>query len=305
MDDEQRRRRDIEHACEEQRKRSERARKNNDQGRWFTLGMAEMRGETRHTGWQREQPMKLPSGRERKHDNARVVNELGGRDFTEYKSGDKVGGHFTMEQISKDREALTVDPNARGVWVTKRDALDPATRAALEALTRDFRGRFRVEEISPQLARKAIEIGRALERDPNQLELIDSSELRRKQLAKERLERKLAQQRVQEAAQRAVEAQERLRQEQEREHKQREAQELALKRQREAAERTAESARRARAAAARGQREPLTRQEIADILAVSRPTPGIDPIHRYPPTRTRRGIDPRTRGRDRGLDLER
>ncbi|WP_280508022.1 hypothetical protein [Nocardia flavorosea] len=207
MDDEQRRRRDIEHAHEEQRKRSERARKNNDQGRWFTLGMAEMRGETRHTGWQREQPMKLPSGRERKHDNARVVNELGGRDFTEYKSGDNVGGH--------------------------------------------------------------------------------------------------SKQRVQEAAQRAVEAQERLRQEQEREHKQRETQELALKRQREAAERTAESARRARAAAARGQREPLTRQEIADILAVSRPTPGIDPIHRYPPTRTRRGIDPRTRGRDRGRDLER
>ncbi|WP_218002439.1 hypothetical protein [Nocardia brevicatena] len=115
--------------------------------------MAELRGETRENGWHHEQTLDLESGRSRRHDTALAVNELGGRDFTEYKWGENVGGELTMEQIAKDREALTLDPNARGTWVLQQGAADSATRKGLDALVRDFPGRFHIEEITKEQAK--------------------------------------------------------------------------------------------------------------------------------------------------------
>lgn len=288
------RRHDLEFARRQQREASERARKSQDLGRWFHYGMAELRGETRENGWLHEQPLKLASGRERIHDTALLVNEIGGRDFTEYKWGENVGGEFTMEQIAKEREVLQQDPNARGTWVLQQGAADSATRKELDALVRDFPGRFFVEEITKEQANKALEVGKDLERNRDQLELVNTRDLRRQQRIKERRERLREKERTQEAAQRAVEQQKRERQTRE-----------AQQKQREAAERLAEHIRREREAAARGQILPMTGREAADLLAVSRPTPGIASPHREPPRAgSTRGGRERS-DRERGMQRER
>ncbi|WP_156052413.1 hypothetical protein [Nocardia carnea] len=285
------RRRDAEEARRRQREASDRGRKSQDLGRWFHRGMAELRGETRANGWKHEQSVKLPSGRERKHDTARV-NELGGRDFTEYKWGDRVGGELTMEQIAKEREFLRMDPNARGSWVMQRGAADSLVRKELEALVRDFPGRFRVEEVSKQKAIEARDLGKDLERNRNQLELIDSSKLRGQERARELREKAQQRQRTQEAVKQADEA---------REREQRERQELAERerKQREAAERLAENARLRR----EGERTPISAREAADMLRLSQPTPGQEaPHHRHPQPGQMRSSRTRGRERDRGLE---
>lgn len=165
-DDDERRRRGVENARREQREASGRGRKSQDIGRWFHYGIAQLRGETRENGWVHERFVKLPSGRERVHDNSRVVN---GHEFREYKGGKRVGGDFVLEQISKEREVLRTDPEARGMWVVQQGALEAEARSELEKLERDFQGRFRVEEISKEPANKAKKIGQSLERDRHQL----------------------------------------------------------------------------------------------------------------------------------------
>ncbi|WP_280332683.1 hypothetical protein [Nocardia wallacei] len=77
------------------------------------------------------------------------------------------------------------------------------------------------------------------------------------------------------------------------------ADEKARQRQREAADRLALEARRARELADNGEPGNMVR-EVADILHVSRPTPGIGPLHREPPHAgpTRGGRE--ERGRERG-----
>lgn len=117
--DDERRRRAAELARNEQRDASDRGRQSNDEGRWFHYGIAELRGETRQNGWQHEQSLTLPSGRERIHDNSRVVNE---HEFREYKGGNHVRGEFVLEQISKEREALETDPKASGAWIVVEGA---------------------------------------------------------------------------------------------------------------------------------------------------------------------------------------
>lgn len=299
--EEDERRRRVEQERREQRERSDRGRESNDIGRWFHYGIAELRGETQANGWVHERPVKLPSGRERIHDNARAVN---GHEFREYKGGARVGGDFVMEQISKEREFLQADPQARGIWIVQHGALEAQARTELEKLQSEFAGRFGVEEISRDLAHKAKKVGQSLERDHHQLELFDSAQLRSQQRAKEAREKARAKARVQEAAQRSLEKQAREQEAREIEQRRREAQ----RRERAAVQRVAEFSRQAREAAARGERIGMTGREVADIRALSFPNQ-LDPAksqhHEHPEpgsTRASMAREPRNlhRGPERG-----
>lgn len=300
MDDDERRRRAADTVRRQQRAATERGRAPNKRGRHFHRGMAQLRGETREHGWRHEQTIELGPNRQRRHDTART-NERGGRDFTEYKSGTHVGGDLTMEQLAKDREILERDPNATGTWVLIQGAADSATRERLDALVRDYPGRFHVEEITRAEVKKALELGRRFELERNQLELVDSEKLRAQQRSRDRLERFREKARTQEAANRAVEEAKRER----RAREERERTEREGRRQREAAERLAVFAREEREAAARGQIRPMTGREAADILAVSRPTPGIEWPHQEPPQAGSTSGGRARHGRERGLGRER
>ncbi|WP_157106084.1 hypothetical protein [Nocardia sienata] len=287
-EEEERRRRAVERERKEQRTRSELGRKSNDIGRFFHNGIAQMRGETHQNGWQSQRSIKLPSGRERIHDGARSLND---NEFREYKHAKTVGGEFVMEQISKDRENLQTDPKAKGAWVVIEGSPDPAARRELEKLEREFEGRFQLIEITPEQARKAAEIGQDLERNPNQLELLDSGKLRARERAKEMREKRQEKDRVQAAAREAIEKRERERRILEEQ-----------RRQREAVNRVAERVCQEREAVARGERPAMTGHEAADILRINRPPPGSQSPFRESPQVTRRGEAP---GRNRSRGVER
>lgn len=293
-EDEERRRRYVEQERREQHGRSEQARKSNDIGRWFHNGIAEIRGETRENGWQSQRSVQLPSGRERIHDGARSLND---NEFREYKRARIVGGEFVMEQISKEREHLQTDPKAKGAWVVIEGSPDSAARRELEKLERDFQGRFQLIEITQKQADRAVELGKDLERNRDQLELLDSGKLRSQERMKEVRERDREKQRTREAAQRAVE-------EREREQREREAIERARQQQREALERANERARLDREAMARGEKPaPMTVEAARDLVMISRPTPGVKSPFREAPKVTRSRDD--ERGRERGLERDR
>ncbi|WP_280417154.1 hypothetical protein [Nocardia carnea] len=289
------RRHDLESARREPREASQRGRKSQEIGREFQYGMAEIRGETPKNGWQHERPITL-DGQTRKHDAARV-NEKGGLEFREYKGGRNVGGELTMSQIAQDRRVLERDPHATGLWIMRQGAAAPAVRRELEKLFRDFPQRFQVVEVSNEQAKQARRVGQELGRDRNQLELVNTEQLRRDQRAKERRDRIQQKQQVKEAVQRAAE-------QRERENRQRKE----LQQQREAADRLAKRALQRREATDRGERTPMSAREAADILRVSRPTPGAAPLSRNPPpivppvkhSRNRS----RERERDRSRDIE-
>ncbi|WP_280457944.1 hypothetical protein [Nocardia carnea] len=300
---------------EQHRRRSARGRKHNERGRHFHRGMAQLRGETGKNGWRHEVTVELCRGVERRHDTARV-NERGGRDFTEYKGGNRVGGERTADQLAKDREILTRDVNARGTWVLVQGAVSSTVRKELEALAHDFPGRFRIEEVTPARARQARTLGRNLERERNQLELVDGDALRSVQRARERAQRARDTARIRDAAQRAVERDERERR-QEREERAREDErireatcralaqveiERKAKEQREAAERLAAAAREA---AARGERRAMSTREVADVLALSQPTPGVQSPNHHPHVQHRSNRVRERNSRERGLGRER
>ncbi|MFI1463774.1 hypothetical protein [Nocardia carnea] len=294
--DEEMRRRGVERARREQRERTEQGRKSNDIGRWFHNGIAEIRGETRERGWQSQRSVKLPSGRERVHDGARSLKD---HEFREYKNARVVGGKFVMEQISKEREHLQTDSKAKGVWVVVRGSPDPAARRELEKLERDFKDRFQLVEISKEEANRAEKLGKQLERNTNQLELFKSSDLRAKERMRELQEKARDKQRVKEAAKRAIE-------QQAREHRQREERQQ----QREAADRLAQRAVERREASDRGERTPMSGREAADVLRISRPTPGVKPPRREPlpiapvVKRSRNRSREREHDRSRGVERE-
>lgn len=301
-DDERRRRRDAELARKEQREVSDRARKSNDEGRWFHYGMATIRGEVARNGWQHEQRTKLPSGRERIHDAARAVNE---HEFREYKAGRSVGGEFVLEQISKEHELLRTDPKAKGAWIVREGALDPAVRRELEKLEREFKGRFSVIEVTHKQAGRAMEVGLDLERDRNQMELFDSTDLRNKQLARDRREKAQEKQLVREAAERAIDQQERERKEREKREVQKRREQEERQKQREAADRLAQRTVERRAATARGERTPMSGREAADVLRLGPPTPGAESRHRHEHPRAGSTRHNHTRERDRERDRNR
>ncbi|MGW5384163.1 hypothetical protein [Nocardia sp. NPDC003963] len=287
-EEEERRRRYAEQQRREQRERSALGRKSNDKGRWFHYGIAEMRGETPDKGWRHEVPQQLPSGEERHHDNSRAVNDF---EFREYKGAKRLRGEFTLKQIDKDREALTLDKKATGAWVVIEGSPEPDIRRALDDMVRDFKGRFRVEEVTQEQANRAEKIGRDLERNRDQLELIPSKGLRAQQRLRELQERAAEKTRTQAAAREAQEKQGRERQ-------------IAREQQqqREAVARLAQRAQEQREAAERGERPPMDGRDAADILRINRPPPGVESPFREPPQPTRGGRDAPGRERDRGQE---
>lgn len=189
-EDDERRRREADAArkkAAQQRKASERARKVNDKGRHFHHGMAQIRGETHEAGWQRESVVPTDLGR-RKHDTARG-RDGHGREFTEYKNK----RHITAKdlyQLAMDHEKLTKDKEGKGTWVIPVTArIDPAVQRQLEKMSREFGDRFQVIYATQAQVRQAMQVGKDLERDRNQLELFDTDKMRAQQRAKERAER--------------------------------------------------------------------------------------------------------------------
>ncbi|WP_433635504.1 hypothetical protein [Nocardia sp. CA-120079] len=267
---------------DDRRRRSERSRKAQDRGRHFHRGMAQQRGETRENGWRNEQKIELGNGKgnTRVHDTARV-NDKGGRDFTEYKSGVRIRGDaHTLNQLALDRKLLTRDPNATGRWLTRAGAADPVVRKELEALQRDFPDRFEVIEVSRAEAEKARKLGRLLERQARgvQRELHNVPELIRQADARQRD----AKARVQEAAQRAIE--------------------------RQAAQKVAEKARQQELARIQKERAKLLAmlpREITRVVEVGMPPPTQE-LNREPPTpgtgTTAAGREARNRGLERGRE---
>ncbi|WP_249644518.1 hypothetical protein [Nocardia sputi] len=263
---------------DERRRRSERSRKARDRGRHFHRGMAQQRGETRENGWQHEAKIELGKGKgnTRIHDTARV-NDEGGRDFTEYKSGVVVRGDpHTLNQLRLDREVLDRDPHAAGTWVIRDGAADPMIRKQLQALQRDFPERFQVVEVSRAEAEKARKLGRALEQQARgvQREMHNVPELIRQQQQRQQD----AKARVQEAVQRAIERQE--------------------------AQKAAENARQqqlVRIVEARAQLLAKLPPDVARVFAVSMPPPAEE-LDRRPPTpgagTTRAGREARAQARE-------
>ncbi|QIS23595.1 hypothetical protein [Nocardia terpenica] len=183
-DGDDRRRRAAEDDRRREREERNRGRKHNERGRHFHLGMARQRGETRESGWRHEQVIKTPLS-DRRHDTART-NEKGGREFTEYKGGNRVGGPLTLWQLAKDRSLLERDPRAAGTWVLVQGAADKQAREQLAKLARDFPGRFQVVEVTREQARAARLVEKDLERNRNQLKLVNAERLRAQERARQR-----------------------------------------------------------------------------------------------------------------------
>lgn len=196
-DDEETRRR----ADEERRRRrdmSNRARQRNDQGRQFHLGMAQIRGETRENGWRNEHVVETSLG-DRRHDTARVVDP-NDKQFSEYKNVRRLRDDpRTLLQLAKDREQL--EKGWSGNWVIPQAArIDPAIAKQLGLLLRDFPDRFTVVRVSEAERRQAVQVGKQLERNRNQLELVTADKLRDQERVRQRAERARQIARTQEAA---------------------------------------------------------------------------------------------------------
>ncbi|GAB2730357.1 hypothetical protein [Nocardia thraciensis] len=345
---------------------------NYERGLYFELGRAHLRGETPERGWVRQFEIRLPGFRPRVLDNARTEGK--GVRGVERKSG-QVREQETLQQLRKERAGLETGKLTHSRWETVAgEKISPRVRAEIEAMGRDFPGRFEHAEISRKDAARAIEVGKA--RASRQLELVQAYALDRAERARKRLAniREIVRRREAEAkakeerARQAREQAERARKEREAKEardraertrvqqkaareaarefptlgellsrsqgdsddtgrgrdvpdaaenaRQREAADAATEKakkareaadavarhqQREAADRTGEHAQRAREAAAQHRPGEMGR-EVADILHVTQPTPGVEPLTRdeIEAARTRAGREERGREREIG-----
>ncbi|MET8799729.1 hypothetical protein ABZV91_25455 [Nocardia sp. NPDC004568] len=299
-----------------------------ERGLYFELGRARERGETRDNGWVPQFEIKTSEGT-RILDSARTDGR--GTEGVERKSG-RVNERDTYFQLFKERAALESGQLTRSRWETVvGEKIPDKVRRQLEGLARDFPGRFHHEVVSRADALRAIQLGRSLA--SKQLELIRPYELDRADRARKRLDkiretvrvrdtaierdsptRETAQRQTRELAESAdhaltierADAAAREQREAAEQTRARKAAEAAARRQQqEAAQRVAEAARKDREAARNGNNPPMTGREAADILIVNRPTPGLPPPLREPPSprRSARGRD--ARERDRGVERER
>ena len=198
-DDELRRQREREKFRAQQARDRSRGKENNERGMQFHYGMAERRGETRENGWVREHT-EFGLGAEgkdsRRIDQARLINAQS-REFSEYKSGRVDGDAKTLKQLDLDRELLASGRYVSGQWVTvKGGQLSKEVREKLQALERDFEGRFRHIVVSAAEAQKAVDLWKTLTRNL-QIELpgVRSLALEQRAISKER-ERERTQQKV-------------------------------------------------------------------------------------------------------------
>ncbi|MFJ1457388.1 hypothetical protein [Nocardia sp. N2S4-5] len=298
--------------------------------------MAEIRGETRENGWEREYVERATNQR---LDQARVYVNREERAFTEYKSG-RIDARC-VEQLGKHLELLDRGLYRSGEWVSATPL--QRTPREFQELVRGAQERgleFRYVTPERRVIEEAKEKGRQ-QVPGRQLELPGVGEKARQQRERQREEREREEREREErvrvereaAARAARVAREEVirrvgrevareftppallrsqgREEadaaaEERARRERKAEEeKARQRQREAAERLARAAREAREAAARGQSREVSGREIADLLEVGRPTLGVESSDREPPSAgsTRGGRE--ERGRERGLTRER
>ncbi|MFQ6230691.1 hypothetical protein [Nocardia sp. NPDC002869] len=245
----------------------------------------------------------------------------------ERKSG-RVNGRDANDQLTRERAALTTGRMSHSRWETVAgERIPEKTQKQLAEMARDFPGRFHHEVVSRADALRAIQLGRSLA--SKQLELIRPYELDRADRARRRLDkireivrardtaierdspaRETAQQQARElaesgdhalTAERADTADREQREAAEQARAREVAEAAARRQQQEAAQRVAEAARKDREAARNGNNPPMTGREAADILIVNRPTPGLPPPLREPPSprRSARGRDARERGIER------
>ena len=314
-----------------------------ERGLYFELGRARERGETPEKGWVRQFEIQTGAGA-RILDSARTHGRS--TQGVERKSG-RVNERDANDQLTRERAALTTGRMIHSRWETVAgERLPDKTRKQLADMARDFPGRFQHEVVSRADAVRAIRLGQSLM--AKQLELIRPYELDRADRARKRLEkiREIVRARENQARENAIDRHPTAREpdhQQAREitapthqspstdhieaadRAQREAAEktrarqaadaAALRRQREAAQRLAEAARQQREAARGGIHLPTTQRQIADVLAVSFPTPQAPSPHLEPPspTETARGRTARERAREherarereRGINRER
>ncbi|WP_157111487.1 hypothetical protein [Nocardia beijingensis] len=137
----------------------QRGRNNNTRGEYFHRGMAQIRGETRESGWVREHREDLPGGKYVKLDQARVLG--GEKAFSEYKSG-RVDGK-ARDQLAAHRYLLEKGIYRSGQWVTvKGEVIAPEIRTLIEEMARDLEGKFQHVEVSREMAVQAIGLGETL-----------------------------------------------------------------------------------------------------------------------------------------------
>ncbi|MEV5834973.1 hypothetical protein [Nocardia sp. NPDC052112] len=310
-------------------------------GNDFREGLMLIRG---HTGpeYRTEIPIRGPDGRiDRKWDYGRVV---GGRvkEATETKAG-RIKAKDAVPQIVKDRRELRRDPTLVKEWVTVKGArVDKAARDLMQRMAKEFPGRFIITELTKEQRNAAITRAQA-ERKREQRDVL-ARQMQRLRLAREREERAKQRERDEREAHVKQRARERLPQirviakandrgERVRnmgryldgatvgrgdvakrsaaargeaaERAERERVEREREQQREATDRLAQQAQREREAAANGQVRAMDGREAADLLRVSRPTPGFELPYREPPSAgsTRGGREERERAR--GIERDR
>jgi membrane protein involved in colicin uptake len=155
---------------------------NYEKGLYFELGRAHERGETPERGWVRQFRIETSKG-PRVLDNARTEGR--GTRGVERKSG-RINERDTREQLVKERAGLESGQLTHSRWETVAGEKIPrAVAAELQAMARDFPGRFHHEIVSRADALRAMRLGRSLM--SKQLELMRVYELDRAERARERL----------------------------------------------------------------------------------------------------------------------
>ncbi|NKY48270.1 hypothetical protein [Nocardia cerradoensis] len=301
---------------------------NYERGLYFELGRAHIRGETAERGWVRQFQLQV-GNRARILDSARTDGR--GTRGVERKSG-RIHERSTLEQLRRERSALESGKLTHSRWETVAGEKIPRSVGdELRAMTRDFPGRFEHEVLSRADAARALELGRSLaSRLPKVREAAERLRQNEERQRRERTAREAAQRvaRVFGNVMKGIKREERAAQEA---RELREARALAelnelsayaaqVQQAREAAD-AAEQARHQenvkaeeRARLERDERERKQRErdladaqtrgrfppDVAELLIRSRPTPGLEHLHRQPPSpgKTRAGREERARMRD-------
>jgi hypothetical protein len=157
---------------------------NYERGLYFELGRAHIRGETPERGWARQ--FKIETGKgSRVLDSAKTEGR--GVRAVERKSG-RVNEKDTRDQLARERAGLASGQLAYSTWETvEGEKLPDKVREDMQALARDFPGRFDHQVISRADALRAIQLGQSLM--SKQLELVRAYELTRADRARKRLEK--------------------------------------------------------------------------------------------------------------------
>ncbi|WP_157124609.1 hypothetical protein [Nocardia pseudovaccinii] len=156
---------------------------NYERGLYFELGRAHERGETAEKGWVRQFRIETKDG-VRILDSARTEGR--GTRGIERKSG-RVNERETLRQLGLERLAFESGQLTSSTWETVAgEKVPPEVVKEMQAMARDFRGKFHHQVISRADALRAIQLGQSMV--SKQLELVRAHELVRADRARKRLE---------------------------------------------------------------------------------------------------------------------